>query len=164
VRALAQINFGSALLGGDYEYSRYVVQVESAFSLFRQPLRLQTLVGAAQGEAPFFERFYAPDAAYFTVGPALGRSFELNFSTDSRYDAFLAVAGLEYAIPLFAKSGFFRRGYLALGARGVFSTATLGGDRTRESRSPVSGDVALRLDTPVGDFNLSLAYVLDIVL
>ena len=67
-------------------------------------------------------------------------------------------------MPLWTGRGFFRRGYLALGVRLVHSTATLGGGRTRVSRSPVSGDVALRFDTPVGVFNLSAGYLLDNVL
>ncbi len=74
------------------------------------------------------------------------------------------MAGVEYAVPLWSESGFFRRGYLAVGARGVYSTATLGGSRTTFSSTPLSGDVALRLDTPVGMFNVSAAYWLDIAL
>ncbi len=161
MRALTQVTFGSRLLGGDYEFSRYLLQLETAFALLRRPLRLQAAIGVAQGNAPFFERFYAADYSYFAVGPALGRALELNFSTDSRYDAFVAMAGLEYGIRLWSRSGFFERGYLALGVRGVYSTETLGGPRTRFSRSPLSGDVALRLDTPVGVFNASLGYAVD---
>jgi outer membrane protein assembly factor BamA len=161
MRGSAQVTFGSRLLGGDYEYSRYLVQAETAFSLVGRRLRFQSAIGAAQGNAPFFDRFYPADFSYFAVGPALGRALELNFSTDSRYDAFLAMAGLEYAIPLWSSGGFFRRGYVGLGVRGVYSTATLGGGRTRFSRSPASGEAALRLDTPVGVFNVSLGYALD---
>jgi len=161
LRALAQVTFGSRLLGGDYEYSRYLLTLDTAFALLRRPLRLQAAIGAAQGNAPFFERFYAADFSYFAVGPAVGRALELNFSTDSRYDAFVAMAGLEYAIPLWSGSGFFRRGFLAIGVRGVHSTATLGGGRTPFSKTPVSGDVALRFDTPVGVFNASLGYAAD---
>jgi outer membrane protein insertion porin family len=161
LRGVAQVTFGSRLLGGDYEYSRYLLQLETGFALLRRPLRLQAAVGAVQGNAPFFERFYAADFSYFAVGPALGRALELNFSTDSRYDAFVAMAGLEYAVPLWSRDRFFRRGYLALGVRGVHSTAVLGGARTPFSRSPVSGEVALRLDTPVGVFNASLGYAVD---
>jgi outer membrane protein assembly factor BamA len=161
MRGLFQVTFGSRLLGGDYEYSRYLLQLESAFALLARPLRLQAAVGVAQGNAPFFDRFYAADFSYFAIGPALGRALELNFSTDPRYDAFLAMGGLEYAIPLWTRPDFFRRGYLALGARAVYSTATLGGDRTRFSKSPLSADVALRFDTPVGVFNLSAGYLLD---
>jgi outer membrane protein assembly factor BamA len=164
LRGIAQVTFASKLLGSDYEYSRYRLELETSFSLLGLPLRLQAVVGAAQGSPPFFERFYGADYSYFAVGPALARALELNFSTDSRYDAFLSAAGLEYAVPLWARSGFFRRGYLALGARAVYSTGTLGGSRTPFSRSPASAEVALRLDTPVGVFNASVAYWLDISL
>ncbi len=161
LRALAQVTFGSRLLGGDYEFSRYLLTLDTAFALLRRPLRLQAAVGATQGNAPFFERFYGADFSYFAVGPALGRALELNFSTDSRYDAFVAMVGLEYAVPLWSSGGFLRRGYLALGVRGVHSTATLGGGRTTFSKTPASADVALRFDTPVGVFNASIGYAVD---
>lgn len=161
LRGVAEVTFGSRLVGGDYEFSRYLLGLETAFSLLHRPLRFQATVGAVQGDAPFFERFYGADHSYFAIGPALARALELNFSTDSRYDAFLAMAGLEYAVPLWGSGAFLRRGYLALGVRGVHSTATLGGGRTRFSRSPVSGEVALRLDTPVGVFNASVGYAVD---
>jgi outer membrane protein assembly factor BamA len=161
LRGVAQVTFGSRLLGSDYEYSRYLLNLETAFGLLQLPLRFQATLGASQGEAPFFERFYGADHSYFAIGPALARALELNFSTDSRYDAFLAMAGLEYGVPLWASGAFFRRGYLALGVRGVHSTATLGGGRTSYSRSPVSAEVTLRLDTPVGVFNASLGYAAD---
>jgi outer membrane protein assembly factor BamA len=164
MRGLFQVTFGSRLLGGDYEYSRYLLQLETAFGVLGRGLRLQTAVGIAQGNAPFFDRFYAADFSYFALGPALGRALELNFSTDPRYDAFLAMGGVEYAVPLWSKRSFFRRGYLALGTRAVYSTGTLGGKRTSFTRSPVSADVALRFDTPVGVFNLSAGYLLDNVL
>ena len=150
------------MLGGDYDYSRYLVQAESAFDLVRLPLRLQSAAGAVQGDAPFFERFYAADFSYFAIGPALGRAMELNFSTDSRYDAFLAMAGLEYGYPLWTRDdGPFHRAYLAVGARAVWSSARLGGPRTGFSKVPLSADVALRLDTVIGTFNLSVGYLLD---
>ncbi len=160
-RGLAQVTFGSEALGGDYEYSRYLLQLETAYGLLGRRLRLQAALGAAQGDAPFYERFYAADFSYFALGPALGRALELNFSTDSRYDAILAMGGLEYAVPLWSRGGFFHRGYLAVGARAVWSSARPGGGRTDFSRTPFSGDVALRLDTPVGTFNASLGYALD---
>jgi outer membrane protein assembly factor BamA len=161
MKTLVQITFGSRLFGGDYEYSRYLLQLETAYALFGQRLRLQGALGAAQGAAPFFERFYAADYSYFAIGPAIGRALELNFSTDPRYDAFLAMGGVEYGLPLWTSSAFLRRGVLAIGVRGVYSTESLGGRRTRVSRTPVSGDVALRFDTPVGVFNLSAGYLLD---
>jgi outer membrane protein assembly factor BamA len=164
VRATAQITFASPFLGGDYDYSRYLVQFESAFALFKKRLRLQAAVGAVQGDAPFFDRFYAADFAYFSIGPALWRAMELNFSTDSRYDVAVAMGGVEYGLPLWSHRGFLRRGYLAFGLRGVHTTAGPGAGRTDASSWPVSGEVALRLDTPVGFFNLSAGALVDFLL
>jgi outer membrane protein assembly factor BamA len=161
-RALGQVSLASRLVGGDYEFSRYLVQVETSYAFLRLPLRFQGAVGAVQGNAPFFDRFYAADYSYFAVGPALGRAGELNFSTDSRYDVFLAMGGAEYGIPLWSRDNSpFHRAYLSLGARAVWSSQKLGGGRTRTSRLPFSADAALRLDTSIGTFNISLGYLLD---
>jgi hypothetical protein len=94
----------------------------------------------------------------------VGRALELNFSTDARYDAVLAMAGTEYAVPLWSGGGFFHRGYLALGARWTWTAPTSRSGRTPASSTPFSADLALRLDTPVGSFNVSTAYALDIFL
>jgi outer membrane protein insertion porin family len=161
-RASGQVTFASRLFGGDYEFSRYLIQVETSYSFFHLPIRFQGVLGAVQGNAPFFERFYAADYAYFAIGPALGRAGELNFSTDSRYDVFLAMGGAEYGIPLWSRDNSpFHRAYLSLGVRGVWSSAKLGGRRTDFSRAPFSADAALRLDTSIGTFNISLGYALD---
>jgi outer membrane protein insertion porin family len=164
-RLLVSIVVGSQALGGDYEYGRYLVQLESNHGLpNRHALKLMGAAGAVQGDAPFFERFYAADFAYFSLGPALGRALELNFSSDSRYDAYLAMLGAEYAIPLWTSASFLRRGYVALGARWLYTAARANASRTRASRTPFSGDLSLRLDTPVGSFNVSTGYALDIFL
>lgn len=161
-RLALNIVFGSQALGGDYEYSRYLLQLESDHALpHGHALKLLGAAGAVQGDAPFFERFYPADFAYFSLGPALGRALELNFSTDARYDAYLAMLGAEYGVPLWSSGRFFHRGYLAIGARWLFSAARARAGRTPASRTPFSGDLALRLDTPVGSFNVSMGYALD---
>jgi hypothetical protein len=154
--------FGSRILGGDYDYSRYLLQLEADLSPVRNHgLKLQAALGAVQGEAPFFERFYAADWAYISLGPALGRALELNFSTDSRYDRYLVMGGAEWGVPLWTGGAAFHRGYLAVGARALWTSADAGAGRTHASRTPLSADLALRFDTPFGAFNLSLAYLLD---
>jgi outer membrane protein assembly factor BamA len=153
----------SRAFGGDYEYSRWSLDLETALGVWRgHAVRLLGSAGIVQGDAPFFERFYAADLAYFSVGPALGRALELNFSTDSRYDAAALMAGLEYGIPLWSGRRILQRGYLALGARWVH-TERVPGERSRTEISdvPVSCEAALRVDTPVGVFNLSAGYALD---
>ncbi len=164
-RLLGQITFASWVLDSDYEYSRYLLQLEADYGLWSgHALKLTGVVGAVQGNAPFFDRFYPADWAYFSLGPALGRALELNFSTDSRYDSLLAMLGAEYGIPLWGRGSFFQRGYLAIGVRWLLSQARPGAGRTRASSVPFSGEAALRLDTPVGMFNLSLGYALDVFL
>ncbi len=161
-RLLGQITFASWVLDSDYEYSRYLLQLEGDYGLWSgHALKLTGVVGAVQGDAPFFDRFYPADWAYFSIGPALGRALELNFSTDSRYDSLLAMVGVEYGIPLWGRGSFFQRGYLALGVRWLFSEPSAGAGRTRASSIPFSAEAALRLDTPVGMFNVSLGYALD---
>ena len=161
-RLAVNVVLGSQALGGDYEYSRYLLQLESDHELpGGHGLRLTGALGAVQGDAPFFERFYPADFAYFSIGPALGRALELNFSTDARYDSYLALLGAEWGVPLWSSGSFFHRGYLALGARWLLTAATARAGRTPASSTPFSGDLALRLDTPVGTFNLSLGYALD---
>lgn len=164
-RVDAAVALASPALGGDYEYTRHLLQLEAGFAPWRDHgLRLLGALGAVQGEAPFFERFYAADWAYFSLGPALGRALELNFSTDSRYDRTLAMAGAEWGVPLWSGGRTFHRGWLALGARAVWSAAETGRARTRASRTPFSAETALRFDTPVGAFNVSIGYLLDNVL
>ena len=164
VRGVAQVTFASRFFGGDYDYTRALVQFETAYALFRKPFRLQLALGAVQGDAPFFERFYGADFMYFAKGPALGRAMELNFSTDSRYDAGVLMAGIEYGRQLWARPGFLRRGVLALGVRGVTTAAEPDAGRTLISAWPLSCEIALRLDTPVGLFNLSLGAAADVFL
>ncbi len=164
-RLLGQITFASRALGGDYDYSRYLLQLEVDVGLPRgHALRLSAVAGAVQGDAPFFDRFYAADHTYFSLGPALARALEVNFSTDSRYDELLAAGGAEYGIPLWRRGTFFHRGYLALGVRALWSAAEPERGRTRLSDTPFAADAALRFDTPVGTFNFSLAYFLDVFL
>jgi hypothetical protein len=164
-RVDALLTFGSQVFGGDYEYSRYLLQAEADLSPWRRHgLRLLGALGAVQGDAPFFERFYPADWSYFSLGPALGRALDLNFSTDSRYDRFLAMGGAEWGIPLWSGGRALHRGYLALGARAAWTAADADEGRTPASRSPFSGEVALRFDTPIGAFNLSVGYLLDVVL
>jgi hypothetical protein len=165
-RLQARIDIGTAALGSDYEYSRYLLEWEQWFPLRGgHALRLDAALGLLQGDAPAFDRFYAADWSYFSIGVAAPRFAELNFSPDSRYDAFLLVFGGEYSLPLFTgRTGFFRRGFLAFGIRTVYSAATPGAARSLLSQVPVSFDLALRVDTRVGIFGIGLGYVIDQIL
>jgi outer membrane protein insertion porin family len=165
-RLLARIDIGTAAIGSDYEYSRYVVEAEQWLPLRGvHALRLDAALGLLQGNAPAYDLFYAADWSYFSVGVAAPRFAELNFSSDSRYDTFLAVAGAEYSLRVWsAQPAFFRRGFVAFGVRTVFTAATPGGARSLVSQVPVSFDLAVRVETRIGIFGIGLGYLIDQVL
>ncbi len=165
-RLEATATIGTAAIGSDYEYSRYLVQAERWFPRGGgRALRLDAAVGLVQGDAPFFERFYQADWSYFSVGLAAPRVLDLNFSPDSRYDALLAVLGTEYDLPLWTSRGrLVSRGVLALGARVVLATPEPAAAPTLVSQVPVSLDAALRLDTRYGVFAIGLGYAVDQIL
>jgi hypothetical protein len=165
-RLMARIDIGTAAIGSDYEYSRYVIEAEQWLPLRGgHALRLDAAFGLLQGNAPAFDRFYAADWSYFSVGVAAPRFAELNFSPDSRYDAFLAVAGGEFSLRIWSNPpAFFRRGFVAFGIRTVFTAPTPGGARSLVSQVPVSFDLAVRVDTRIGIFGIGLGYLIDQVL
>jgi hypothetical protein len=165
-RVLARMDIGTEAIASAYEYSRYLLEAEEWLPLRGgNALRLDAALGLLQGNAPAFDRFYAADWSYFSVGVAAPRFAELNFSSDSRYDAFLAVAGGEYSLRFWSDpTKFFRRGFVAFGVRMVFTAATPGGARSLVSQVPVSFDLALRVETRIGIFGIGLGYLIDQVL
>jgi outer membrane protein insertion porin family len=165
-RVQAHITIGTRALGSGYEYSRYLLEAERWFPQHGgRALRLDAALGLVQGDAPLFDRFYAADWSYFSVGLAEPRLLELNFSPDSRYDALLAVVGVEYDFSLWDKPGrVLRRGVLMLGMRGVYSARAPDAGRSLLSATPVSLDAALRLDTSLGMVSIGLGYVTDQIL
>jgi hypothetical protein len=165
-RLQATVTIGSAALGSDHEYSRYLVQAERWFPQRRgRALRVDLAAGLVQGDAPPFERFYAADWSYFSVGLAAPRALELNFSPDARYDALLLVLGGEWSLPLWERQGrLLSRGSVALGARAVYTARTPGAARSLLSEIPLSLDASLRVDTRVGVFGVGLGYVAEQIL
>jgi outer membrane protein insertion porin family len=163
VRFEGRLTVSTAALGSEYEYTRYLLQLERWFGLGGgRALRLDVALGLVQGDAPFFERYYAADWSYFSVGVAAPRVLDLNFSPDSRYDVLLAVLGLECDFTLWeARGGFLRRGFLALGSRFVYSAMTAGAGRSALSATPVSVDLAFRADTRLGVITIGLGYITD---
>ncbi len=164
-RIQAELALASGAFGSDYDYTRLLLQGERWLGAGRQVIRLDAAAGIVQGDAPFFERFYAPDWQAVTVGPAAPRLLGVNFSGDSRYDALLLVAGGEYEIPLWdSPSALLARGYLSLGVRAVWTARVPRVGRTRVSSLPGAADVALRMQTPVGVVSLSLGTAADVLL
>jgi outer membrane protein assembly factor BamA len=165
-RLQAFVTFSSLAIGSDYEYSRYLLQLEQWIPQGGgRAFRLDAVAGAVQGDAPFFDRFYVADWSFFNVGSATARALEMNFSPDPRYDDILAVVGAEYDIPLWRTEFFhIKRAYVAFGGRFVYSEETPGAGRTPLSKTPFSADIAFRFDTPIGLVNFSVAFLADSLL
>lgn len=165
-RVAATVTIGTAALGSDYEYSRYLLELERWVPRTHgRGLRFDLALGLVQGDAPFFDRFYAADWSYFSVGLAAPRVQDLDFSPDSRYDTFLAVAGAEYDFSLWRRPRrLISRGILALGLRGVLTAQRPAAARTLVSQVPLSIDVSVRVDTRYGSFGIGLGYVIDQIL
>jgi len=162
---------GSQLLGSDYEFSKYFGQGLVAFEPAPgHSLVLRAVGGLIQGQTPFFNQFFIGDFTYFAAErDSLPRAVELNFSEHNDYDDLLIGAGAEYAIPLFRGGDFLYRLYLYTGAEAV-ATASL--DEVQEDPRgrgtggylPLSFDVGLKMDTYIGSFTLSLAYILELAI
>jgi outer membrane protein insertion porin family len=157
---------GTSLLGSSYEFSKYTAELEHALNpAADHTLTLRLLGGMLQGESPFFNQFFAGDWAYATLGRrVLPRPLQLNVSTTNDHDDLLAFAALEYTIPVLATEGPLHRAHLYFGVD-VGATASLGevqqdrDGRGAGTRFPLSLDAGLKLDTALGPFTLSLAYL-----
>lgn len=162
---------GTRLLGSDYEFSKYFGQGSVAF----EPVPGHSLVlkgagGLIQGDTPFFNQFFIGDFAYFAVGrDSLPRAVELNFSEHNDYDDLLIGGGAEYALPIAGGGAFLYRLYL-FGGADAWATASL--DEKQEDPSgrgtggyfPMSFDIGLKMDTYIGSFTLSMAYILELAI
>ncbi len=164
LRALAQVTFGSRLLGGRLRVQPLPARrSRPRFSLRARRSGSSPRSAPCRANAALLRAVLRGGLSYFAVGPALARALELNFSTDSRYDAFARHGRARVRRPALDASPASSAAATSPSAPAAsYSTATLGGSRTPFSHTPLSGDVALRLDTPVGIFNVSVAYALDI--
>jgi len=169
-RVVIAVQTGSKLIGSSYEFSKYTAEGQLAFAPFGHALSLRAFIGLVQGETPFFNQFFLSDHAYFALGrDSLPRAIGVNFSESNDYDDILGSAGVDYSIPLQQGGDFLFRTYVYAGID-LSVTASL--EERQEDPSgrgtggliPVSFDAGLRLDTLIGNFTVSLAYVLDLVL
>ncbi len=165
-RVALAVELGTSLLGSSYEFSKYTVELQQAFAPVRDHrLILRLFGGVVQGATPFFNQFFIGDWSYFTAGRRiLPRQLQLNFSASNDYDDVFASLGAEYDVPLFEGGAFLYRLCL-YGGLDVSGSASLGelqedeGGRGFGGRFPLSFDVGLKLDTALGNFTLSLAYL-----
>ncbi len=165
------VELGTRLIGSDYEFSKYFSSGSVAFEPFLgHSLVLKGVAGLLQGQTPFFNQFFIGDFTYFAIGrSALPRAVELNFSEHNDYDDLLLGGGVEYHLPLYRGGSFLYRLYLFAGVE-VIATASL--DEIQEDPTgrgtggffPMSFDGGLKLDTVLGSFTISTAYLLNLVL
>ena len=160
--------------GSDYEFSKYMVKYEHSFPAFsNHAFRVSVVGGLIQDVgtpgSPFFSRFFVGDYAFFQVEKdSLPRNLELNFSRVVDYGDLMASISAEYDIPLWSRGKFFYRGYVYAAANFSYVTkaAFLESDDEEwsgKTKKPVSMDIGMKVDTPIGLFTFSLGYVFDLV-
>ncbi len=169
---LVSIELGSKIFGSDYEYSKYTLFYSHSITLWLDHvLRLSVLGGLIQdvGEtgSPFFSRFFVGDHALFLIDKgSLPRNLEVNFSEVVDYGDLLASLEAEYDVPLWSDGAYFYRGYFyaALNFSYVTKASFLAtkDEWTGRTKRPVSFDLGLKFDTPIGLFTLSLGYIMDV--
>jgi outer membrane protein assembly factor BamA len=165
------VELGTSLIGSSYEFSKYTAEYQHAFALFgTHSLIVSAFGGLIQGNTPFFNQFFISDYAYFAFGrDSLPRNNELNFSESNDYDDLIINAGLTYHVPLQSGGTLLIRTFFY---GGVAVTATASLDELQEDPTgrgtgghvPVSFDAGLKFDTFVGNFTVSVAYIVDLVL
>lgn len=158
--------------GSDYEFSKYTIKYEHSFPAFsNHAFRVSVMGGliqdVGQQGSPFFKRFFVGDYAFFQVEKdSLPRNLELNFSEVVDYGDLMASISAEYDIPLWSRGRFFYRGYVYAAANFSYVTKAdfLASDDEWSGRTkkPVSMDIGMKVDTPIGLFKLSLGYVFDL--
>jgi outer membrane protein assembly factor BamA len=172
-RVVASLELGAPGIGS-YGFAKALVQASLYAKMPRgHALGLHLLGGAIAGDAPYFDRFYVGDLNPLLPRRALGMTFSTQSSRDllgttiarQRYGDYAARALVEYAIPMWRRSGFVYGGDL-FAAAGIFLLGSNGDFRPPGgltwSQLPVdlTADLGLRLDTYVGIFTISIANAL----
>lgn len=170
-RLALAVEAGTTLIGSSYEFTKYTGEFQHAFSVFdRHSLVLRAFGGLIQGETPFFNQFFFGDYAYFAWNrDSLPRNAQINFSESNDYDDLIFSVGADYSIPVLTTTQVLYRMYLYAG---IDLTMTASLDELQEDRTgrgigrnfPLSFDVGLKFDTSIGNFTLSISYLLELAL
>ena len=162
------------LLGSSYDFAKATLSFEKWLRVGRRgALGLRFGGGIIIGDAPSFDRFHVGDLTRLVPGRPLGLVMSTEpardfFGTDidrQRYGVLAGLTSVEYAHRLFRRSGHLFGGDLFVGV-GVFGLSDADHLRVRDRNLaqalPVdlTFDVALRFDTYVGVFELSLCNTL----
>jgi hypothetical protein len=169
-RIVLGVEAGTKLIGSSYEYSKYFGEIQQAFLVFgRHSLIIRALGGLVQGQTPFFNQFFLSDYAFFAFGrDSLPRNVQLNFSESNDYDDLIISVGADYSIPIQEGGDLLYRTHVY---GGVDLSATASLDEVQEDPAgrgtggnvPISFDAGVKFDTWIGNFTLSLSYMLDLV-
>jgi outer membrane protein assembly factor BamA len=161
------VELGSELLGGSYDFTKYQILYQQQLPTWaNHSFKFDLRLGLIQGDTPFFNQFYFGDTSFFSFRDrALPRALGLNVSKETVYDPVQVSAGLEYAYPIFLSSRPLHRAYVFFATNATYTATvaqTLGqADRPTGSAWTFSFDVGLKLDTAIGVFTFSVAYLLD---
>ncbi len=165
-RISAAVEVGTSLVGSSYEFSKYTLELQQAVSLFGDhALVLRFFGGMVQGQTPFFNQFFLGDYAYFVPGRRfLPRAAQVNFSSTNDYDDLLASAGIDYHLPLLDGGDLLYRLYFFSSVELAVSASLEEVQEDATGRGlgrgfPLSLDIGLKLDTWLGNFTVSLAYI-----
>jgi hypothetical protein len=174
VRLVVSVEAAAPAGPGSYGFVKALGQA----SLYRRMpyghvLGFHLLGGAIGGDAPYFDRFFIGDLNPLLPRRALGINFSTQPSRDflgsgiapHRYDDFAARVLVDYAVPIWRRSGFVYGGdlFVAIGALGMASAADFrrpGGMTWETAPVDLTGDLGLRLDTYIGVFTISIANAL----
>jgi outer membrane protein insertion porin family len=167
---LFSVETGTQLLGSSYEFTKYFLELQRAIPIVADHSIVATaFCGLVQGSTPFFNQFFLRDHMAFVSGSeALPRALQVNYSTDTDYDDLLGQISVDYNLPLQSGGEFLFQSFLFFGIDFAASASLnehqedLRGRGTGE-RFPLAADLGLRLDTLIGRFTLSVAYITDLI-
>lgn len=165
------VELATKILGSDYEYSKYLLQYEHSVNPYLDHVWRFTVVGGllqdvGERGSPFFERFFIGDYARFQIEKrSLPRNLDLNFTSVTDYGDLFFSAEYEYDIPLWSQGSFFYRGYAyaALNFSVLTKASFLASEEEWIGRTkrPVTFDLGLKFETPIGLLTFSVGYVTD---
>ena len=160
-------------LVSDYEYSKYMVLYEHNFNHWLDHVIRLTVMGGLiqdvrEDASPFFTRFFIGDSALFQIDKVpLPRNLELNFTPHTDYGDLFGAIQAEYDVPLWFGGSFFYRGYayFALNFSILTKADFLASEQEWSGRTkrPVSFDLGLKFETPIGLLTLRLGYAMDLI-
>jgi len=167
----AQVELGSSLLGGSYDFARLIARWERWWPVAKHSaIAIRTAGGVVIGDAPRFERIHIADVDRLLSPRALGLTLSAQGSAnllgtgtaDVSYGDVGGSAVIEFSHRLFRRQDVVYGGDWFVGA-GLWGLSTRDDlalrDRTVWRSLPIDAvlDAGIRVDTEVGIFELTIA-------